>query len=99
MNTGEYVIRIDAGVGSHYTLVHELVHAGQILTGEIGFNDSGHVTLLGMEDEIKAYQLMYDFEAGANNTPKHATAASILADHPGLYNNLPLKAGKCAVHG
>jgi hypothetical protein len=54
------VIRVNAGAGSNYLLVH----AGQILAGEIGFNDSGHVTLLGMEDEIKAYQLMYDFEAG-----------------------------------
>lgn len=100
--TGEYVVKIDPSNQSNSThglLIHELVHAGQMLDGEIGFSSTGHSTMMGMEDEVEAYQLMYDFEAGAYFTPQTVTAASINAQFPNVYTNVPATGGKCPVHG
>lgn len=79
-------------------MIHELVHIGQILDGEIGFNDNGVPTLLGLEDEMEAYQLMFDVEAGVGNTPQQATAEVVLAKDSS-YASLPVSGGKFAVHG
>jgi len=102
ISTGEYVININStgnGYADYVLLVHELVHIGQILDGEIGFDSAGKATMVGMEDEIEAYQTMYDLDAGVFGTPKIATASNIKSDYPNMYNNLPNKGGKCPVHG
>ncbi|GHE28991.1 hypothetical protein [Sphingobacterium griseoflavum] len=98
---GQYVITIDAhgGFSEDEMLVHELYHAFQMINGEIGFDANGVPTMVGMEDEIAAYQLQYDFGAGAANSPKIATEADIRAEHPGVYDNLTSQGGSCPVHG
>lgn len=100
--TGEYVISIDQGnntYGVNELLVHELVHASQALNGEIGFDSTGSATMVGMEDEIAAYQMMYDFGRGAVGPEKIATESGIKAEYPGIYDNLPASGGSCPVHG
>ncbi|WP_316847124.1 hypothetical protein [Pedobacter psychrodurus] len=102
LSTGEYVVNISStgnGYADYVLLVHELVHVGQILDGQIGFDSAGKATMIGMEDEIKAYQTMYDLDAGIYGTPKIATASNIKSDYPNVYDNLPTKGGKCPVHG
>lgn len=100
---GNYVIAIDASnlpsSGVNGLIIHELYHAYQVINGQIGFDNSGNPTMIGMEDEIAAYQLQYNFDAGAAGTPKTATEAGLKADYPNIYDNLPSQGGKCAVHG
>lgn len=97
LSTGEYVITVNAN--DYGLLIHELVHAGQIESSEIGFDAAGNATMLGLDDEVKAYQLQYDFNAGASGNGLTATASSIKASYPGIYDKLPAKGGKCPVHG
>lgn len=100
--TNQYVISIDQGnnsYGVNELLVHELVHAGQVLDGGVGFDSNGQPTMVGMEDEVAAYQMMYDFGRGAAGPEKTATAENIKTDYPGMYDQLPAKGGSCPVHG
>ena len=101
INTGEYVVTVDEGgeYNINELLVHELVHAGQIMDGQVGFDANGNATMIGMEDELSAYQLMYDFSAGAAGTPDIATSESIINKFPGVYDDLPSTGGSCPVHG
>ena len=102
INTGEYVITVDEGTndfGVNTLLIHELAHAGQIMDGQVGFDANGNATMIGMEDELSAYQLMYDYMAGAEGTPDIATSESIINKFPGVYDDLPSTGGSCPVHG
>ncbi|KAF5279306.1 hypothetical protein FQR65_LT15436 [Abscondita terminalis] len=54
--------------------------------GDIGFDDSGSATMVGMEDEIAAYQLQSNFESGAKEEPKIATEEGIKSEFPNAYN-------------
>lgn len=50
--------------------------------------------MVGMEDEIEVYQLMYNLEAGANGQPEIATEESIKAKNSDIYDDLPANGGK-----
>jgi hypothetical protein len=102
ISNGDYVIEIHPGnniFGNNTLLMHELVHFNQILDGELGFDSQGNVTLLGIEDEIEAYQMAYDLESGAGLPPIQATAEHIYKEYPGVYDKLPASGVKCALHG
>lgn len=97
VTTGEYVVRIDKA-GDYGLLIHELVHISQIQNGMIGFDSNGQPTMVGLEDEIQAYQMQYNYDAGGLQ-PSTATAQSIKSNYPGMYDNLPMNGGGCPVHG
>lgn len=99
--TGEYVLRVGQssnGYSNDALLLHEIVHANQILKGEVGFDATGHATMVGMEDEVAAYKLSLGFESGALPQPT-VDAAYVKSKFPGTYDNLPANGSKCPVHG
>lgn len=96
INSNQYIITV--GNGDFGLLIHEIMHINQIENGQVGFDQNGNPTMLGLDDELTAFQLQFNFEAGASGNPTLATENYILTNYP-HYNNLPKTGGSCPVHG